>query len=450
MSPRYTPEAEEIIAALVDAGYAAYYVGGCVRDRLRGVASADIDIATSASLENIRSVFAAAKTVGEAFSVALVKGIEVASFRRDGPYSDFRHPDYVELVGTVEEDLARRDFTINAIAEDRAGMLVDPHDGQRDLAARIIRFVGDPRVRLNEDPIRALRACRFAGLIGGTIEAASAAAIMDGCALLARVPRERVQLELNKILMLPQRLQALDLVRMLNLLPHVMPRMARAVGVPQEGHHGEDCWTHATAAVQAVAKPDLDLRLATFLHDIAKPGTRTRDASGFDHFYRHEIEGVELVEEELHELRYSTATIEYVKEAVRHHMTKLMFAPEMKDATVRRLMSSLRLMPVRDLLRLQVADMHGNLKKPYTDVELRAHMRHALQRIRTIERAAHALKITDLAINGTDVMHELGLPAGPLVGDILRHCFEAVLHDPTLNTRDTLLNIVRAHGSSKA
>ena len=442
----YSTEAAEIIDALVGAGYAAYYVGGCVRDRLRNVPSADIDIATSASLENIRSVFAGAKTVGEAFSVALVNGIEVASFRRDGPYSDFRHPDYVELVGTIEEDLARRDFTINAIAENREGSLVDPHGGQRDLAAHIIRFVGDPRARLTEDPIRAIRACRFAGLIGGTIEPASAAAIVDVSALLARVPRERIQLELNKLLMLADRMRSLELLRSLNLLPHMLPRMASAVGVTQDGHHAEDCWTHAAASVQSVSKPDLELRLATFLHDIAKPRTHTRDAGGIDHFYRHEIEGVEVAEEELRDLRYSTDTTEYVKEGVRHHMTKLMFAPEMKDATIRRLMSSLRHMPVRDLLRLQVADLRGNLKKPFTDAELRAHMRHALQRIRAIERAAHALKITDLAIDGKDVMSELHVHAGPIVGEILRHCFDAVLHEPSLNTRESLLQIVHEHG----
>jgi len=445
---RYSPEAAAVVDALYRAGFAAFFVGGCVRDRLFGLPCADIDVATNAPLSAISLVFPGARIVGEAFSVALVGSIEVATFRRDGPYSDFRHPDFVELVSTIEEDLARRDFTINAMAEDRDGRLVDPHGGQADLKARRIRFVGDPDARLREDPIRAVRSCRFAGLIGGTIEPATAAAIAAGCSLLGHVPRERIQLELNKLLLVADRARALDCLRQLGLLPLILPRLARSIGVSQNFHHAEDCWDHAVASVQAVKKRNINLRLSVLLHDIAKPATHVRGPDGADHFYRHDLEGVDTAGDELHDLRYSTDTIEYVKEAVRHHMTKLMFAPEMKDATIRRLMSALQHMPVRDLLRLQVADLRGNARQPFTGAEIRAHLRHALSRIRTIERAAHALHITDLAISGGDVMRTLGIPAGPAVGAALRHCLDQVLLNPALNDRDRLLDLVRALGTT--
>ncbi|NLF39850.1 CCA tRNA nucleotidyltransferase [bacterium] len=427
---------------LVAAGFAAYRVGGCVRDRLRGVPPGDIDVATNAPLDRITALFPSARIVGEAFGVALVDGIEVATFRQDGPYSDFRHPDYVTRVSTIEEDLARRDFTVNAIAEDLTGTIIDPFHGRQDLEAARIRFVGDARQRLREDPIRALRACRFAALIGGTLDEAARTAIEAGRHLLEKVPRERIQLELNKMLMLDDREAALLTLSGLNLLPHVLPALARSIGVPQEGHHAEDCWVHAVKTVQAVRKESLPLRLAALVHDIAKPHTRMRGEDGIDHFYQHETLGERLVETELQNLRYSGDTIAYVKEAVRHHLDRIMFRPEMKDATIRRHMSALQHLPVRDLLRLQLADLEANLAEPYTRAERLDHLRYALRRIRAIEAQAHALRIADLAIDGRDVMQAFHLPPGPAVGRALALCFERVLQQPQMNTRSTLLGLL--------
>jgi putative nucleotidyltransferase with HDIG domain len=433
----------EIQARLVQAGFQAYYVGGCVRDWLRGVPCADVDIATNAGLDDIARLFPRAKVVGEAFSVALVEGVEVATFRQDGPYSDFRHPDYVRVVATIDEDLSRRDFTFNAMALGADGVLIDPFGGQRDVAARLVRFVGAAAQRLREDPIRACRACRFAALIGGTLDEAARVAMQTHGALLDKVPRERIQLELNKILLLDQCGPALHLLEQTGLLPHMLPRVAVMVGVPQNIVHAEECWTHTVACVAGVRKKIVALRLAALLHDIGKPVSRTTDETGADHFYGHEKAGVDLAEQELRDLRYSNEIMAYVHEAIAEHLHRLMFREEMRDSTIRRLMSRLKVLPIRDLLRLQLADLRANFRVPYNEQEIRGLLTYALRRIRAIEAAQHALKITDLCITGADVMQHLGVGPGPQVGAALRDCFERVLQQPELNTRADLLNLLQ-------
>ncbi len=434
---------EQILLKLIDSGFEAYYVGGWVRDKLRGVKSVDIDVATNAKLDSIKKLFPKARIVGEAFSVALVDNVEIATFRQDGPYSDFRHPDYVKFVSSIDEDISRRDFTINAMAEDSEGNIIDLFGGQEDLKNKIIRFVGEPELRITEDPIRALRACRFASLIGGEIEPASRKAIVDLHHFLANVSKERIQLELNKILMLENRETALFLLADLKLLHNVLPELSKSIDEPQNYFHAEDCWVHAVKSTQAVKKKDLKLLLSALLHDVAKPLSRIQDENGMDHFYGHEIMGERLIEKELRYLKYSKETIEYVKEATRFHMSRLMFVKEMKDATVRRLMSKLKHLPVRDLLRIQIADMRGNLRKPYSLLEQRRLMKYALGRIREIEAKDYALKITDLAINGKDIMEALELPACREIGEKLKYCFEKVIQNPELNERETLLKLLK-------
>lgn len=439
---KYSVRAEKIIRELLANDFKAYYVGGCVRDLLRGESPSDIDIATDARLEEIKKIFPRAQIIGEAFSVAMVRRIEVATFRQDGPYSDFRHPDFVKFVPTIEEDLSRRDFTINAMAMDVDGKLIDPFDGQTDLEKKIIRFVGEPEKRLFEDPIRALRACRFAARISGKIEEKTKAVIKENHAILKKVAKERIQLEINKILMLDNREPALFLLSELNLLAEILPELAKSIDVPQKGYHAEDCWTHAVKSTQAVQKKDLNLRLAALLHDIAKPLKRTTDAAGIDHFYGHEIDGAALVEKELQTLKYSNQTISCVSEATRYHMSRVMFVPEMKDTTIRRLMSKLKYISIRDLLRLQIADMRGNLRAPYSLDEQKKLMRYVIKRVRKIEREDNALKITDLAINGKDIINILKIEPGARVGKILNFCLEKVLSNPEINTRESLISLI--------
>jgi len=441
---KHSSLAKSIIQKLLESGFSAYYVGGCVRDLLREKSSSDIDVATNAHLDDIKKLFPEASIIGEAFSVALVHKIEVATFRQDGPYSDFRHPDFVKIVPTIEEDLSRRDFTINAIAMDINGNLVDPFDGKTDVKNKIVRFVGNPAKRLVEDPIRAFRACRFAALLSGKIEQESKETILENHSLLKKVARERVQLELNKILMLDDRESALFMLSELHLLEEILPTLAKSIDVPQNGYHAEDCWTHAVKATQAVEKKDLKLRLATLLHDIAKPKQRTRDEDGIDHFYGHETTGVKMVEKELRELKYSMQIIEYVKEATRYHMSRIMFIPEMKDSTIRRLMGRLKYISIRDILRLQIADMRGNLREPYSYKEQIKLLKYALKRIRKIEKDDHALKITDLAINGEDIIEVFDIKPGRKVGKALKFCLDNVLKHPELNTKDSLISLLKS------
>ncbi len=315
----------------------------------------------------------------------------------------------------------------------------NPFNGKTDIKNKIIRFVGEPEKRLFEDPIRALRACRFAALTGGKIEDKSKEVILQNHSLLKKVARERIQLELNKILMLNDRESALFLLSELHLLEEITPSLAKSIDVPQNGYHAEDCWTHAVKATQAVEKKDLKLRLSALFHDIAKPKSRTRDEEGIDHFYGHETKGVKMVEKELRDLKYSLHTIDYVKEATRYHMTRIMFVPEMKDATIRRLMGRLNCISIRDILRLQIADMRGNLREPFTLDEQIKLLRYVLKRIRRIEKEDHALKITDLAINGDDIMKIFKIKPGRKLGKALQYCLEEVLKKPELNTKGRLV-----------
>lgn len=435
----FTPTAARIVATLQNAGYAAYYVGGCVRDRLCGYSAEDVDIATNARLEDITRLFPRATIIGKAFSVALVDAVEVATFRIDGPYSDARHPDYIHFTDSLEQDLARRDFTINAMACTADGTLIDPYGGQEDLQARCIRFVGEPDARVQEDPLRALRACRFAAKIGGTLAPETREALCRAHADVGKLARERVQMELSKMLMQEDRTTALTLLQECGLLSYVLPRLAASVGVPQEGYHAEDCWVHAVATVQHIQKKSLPLRLAALLHDIAKPQTRWRDEDGVDHFYGHEREGEEMAADELRDLRYSNDIINYVREATYHHMARIMFDTAMGDAAIRRRMAALQHMPIRDLLRIQLADMRANFREPYTRAEQRQLLRYGLGRIRAIESQEHALKITDLAVTGHDVMRVCAIQEGKDVGKYLHALYEEVLEKPEINTRAYLL-----------
>ena len=239
--------------------------------------------------------------------------------------------------------------------------------------------------------------------------------------------------------MLNDRESALFLLSELHLLEEITPSLAKSIDVPQNGYHAEDCWTHAVKATQAVEKKDLKLRLSALFHDIAKPQTRTRDEEGIDHFYGHEAKGVKMVDKELRDLKYSLHTIGYVKEATRFHMTRVMFVPEMKDTTIRRLMGRLNCISIRDLLRLQIADMRGNLREPFTLEEQMKLLRYVLKRIRRIEKEDHALKITDLAINGDDIMKIFKIKQGRKLGKALQYCLEEVLKKPELNTKDRLV-----------
>lgn len=434
------PKVENILTRLKEAGFEAFLVGGCVRDALLGIPCEDFDIATSARPKDIKKLFPKCRAVGQAFAVMLVDGLEVATFRNDGTYSDYRHPDSITYADSIEEDLSRRDFTVNAMAYD-GEKIIDPYDGRSDLENRIIRFVRNARERMREDPLRALRACRFAAKIDGKLEPKTRKAIKDLGHLIDMVSVERRQQELAKMLLGKNPDLALRLVGELGLLPYLFLDLVPSMGCTQPPHHKEDCWEHALQTLKSAKRIDLPLRLACLLHDIAKPACRKEVEKDRFIFYNHDILGEKMVRKALTDLRFSNETIDKVSEYTRYHMRPLLYSFHMKDPALQRLIGALRYITIRDLIRFMLCDVRGNMTNKGKGFSFTLELaRPVMRRIRRIEKEKRVLHIKDLPVNGNDLMKELGIPPGPEVGKLLAKLYSLALQKPKLATREKLLS----------
>ena len=439
-------DVERVVAALTAAGHEAYVVGGCVRDALRGVDPHDWDVTTNATPEEIQKVFRKSLYLNHFGTVVVRSGdheVEVTTYRVDADYADHRHPTAVAFTDSLREDLGRRDFTMNAMAwrppvDGRPGELVDPFGGQRDLAARIVRAVGEPRERFREDALRMLRAVRFATLLGFTIEPRTAVAIRESAELAATLSGERVQQELTKMLRAPRPSIALRMLSDLGLLAVICPELEVAKTIPQDKAVAQDVFEHSLATADATPD-DLVLRLAGLLHDIGKPATF---ADG--HFHQHEFVGEAKAREILRRWRYDKDTIAQVTHLIRNHM--FWYQTEWTGSAVRRFVRKVGLENIPALFALRRADNIGSgARSP------RMYALDALwERVQDEIRAASAFSLRDLAIDGNDVMRELGIPPSPEVGRVLNELFERVTDDPSLNTRERLLGLAREVAGSKA
>ncbi len=337
--------ATEILHRLVP--HQAYFVGGAVRDGLLGREPGEVDIATSATPEEIHELFEDVIDIGQAFGVCLVRDfgtpVEVATFRTESAYRDGRHPGEIEYASTAEEDSRRRDFTINAIYQSTDGEFYDPQDGREDLRRKLIRAIGDPDERFAEDHIRMLRGIRFAAQLGFRLDQATAAAIAAHADKLHSEPVERVVVELNKILTSGRSAYGLDLMKELGVLAAILPQLDQLSEVeqPVEFHPEGDVWTHTVMAMShadALGVTDLPTLLALLLHDIGKPATfEVRD--GRITFYSHEVVGAEMAEKELERLKYPRKVIESTVWLIRQHM-RLQALPEMRPDTARTLLEA--------------------------------------------------------------------------------------------------------------
>lgn len=429
----------DILSKLRRGGFEAFLVGGCVRDALLKIPCEDFDVATNARPVDIRRLFPKSRAVGQAFGVMLVNGVEVSTFRNDGTYSDHRHPDSVTYADTIEEDLSRRDFTVNAMAFDGEN-LIDPFGGQKDLESKVIRFVGSARKRIREDSLRALRACRFAAKIDGTIAPTSAKAIKDLSHLVDFVSKERRQQELSKMLMGPRPEKALALTARLGLLPYLFLDLVPSMGCAQPPHHKEDCWEHALLTLKNARKKDLSFRLACLLHDIAKPLAKAETKDGACTFYNHDILGEKMVRKALKDLKYSNEIIDTVAEYTRYHMRPLLFDSHMKDPALQRLIGSLKYISFRDLIRFMLCDLRGNAYHTGEPFSYTLKItRPIMERYYRIMKEGRILKLRDLPVSGEDIMRELHIPPGPAVGEILGKLYAFALRKPKWATRDKLL-----------
>ena len=432
----YLPEnALTCIRLLEEAGYPCYAVGGCVRDSLLGLTPHDYDLCTAATPEVIKKIFSAYNqihagekhgTIGIIFPNHEV--YEITTFRTEGGYADSRHPDWVKFVPDVESDLARRDFTVNAMAYAPGSGLVDPFGGQQDLQNKVLRAVGDPRQRFSEDALRILRGVRFSVTYGLTPDAGTAAAMTELAPLMENLARERVFEELCKLILHIQPRQMVDFAP---ILTQVIPELQPCIGFDQRNrHHIYDIYTH-TAHVVAAVPPSLPLRWAALLHDIGKPDTFTLDEQGCGHFYGHAPASAQIADSILRRLKAPTELREQVVLLVEQHMTQI--PPERK--AVRRWLSRLGETSLTQLLQLQRADIGGKSQRCEDD-----DLAKIAALMADIQAENACLHLKDLAINGHDLM-ALGY-TGPAIGKTLNALLEAVLSEEIENEKQALLGLL--------
>jgi len=414
----------EIMAALADAGHEVGLVGGCVRDLLLGRAPKDWDMVTSATPEQILAVFPHGKVMG-----ASRGGATVPIPREGEPYEVTPYRG-----ANLAEDLARRDFTVNAMALGLDGALHDPLGGRRDLAAGVIRACLAPHDRLSEDPLRALRAIRLAAQFEIDLDPSLAEALPAVAPRLADLAPERIGMEFARLLVTPRPVWAVERLREYGLLAAFAPELLEMVGVEQNQYHRYDVWNHALVAL-GLAPADLHLRLAALLHDVGKPRTVSTDERGQRHFYRHEQVGAEMADRLLERLRFEGEVRRKVVHLIRSHMD-LHLEGEMTDGAIRRMVRRIGVAEMHDLIQLRRAD---RLASGMREGDLSPETVHLLQQVDRILREDAALRVTDLAVSGEDVLQIFGRAPGPYVGEVLRQLLDEVADDPSLNRREWLL-----------
>ena len=438
---RIPKAALDLCARLAERGHGAWVVGGCVRDHLMGRDVADWDLCTTAPPDELMKVFPRAIPTGIDHGTITVMvgkvGYEITTLRGETTYSDGRRPDAVFFVQDVTHDLARRDFTINAIAYDPArDLLTDPFHGIDDLRAGIVRAVGDAMARFNEDGLRVLRAARFVASLEFELDPATRAAIAPNLDTFRRVSAERVRDEWVKTMKAQRPSRAFEVMRDTGILGVVCPPLVDTVGCTQNRWHAYDVWEHTMHALDNVAPGDPVLRVAALLHDIAKPRTRELK-DGEATFYGHEKLGADLADEFLKNYRFSNDERQRITHLIRHHLVA--YDDTWTDAAVRRFVQRVGPGAFESLLALCRADSAAK-GIPGDDLE-------RLERLRTrvggVIAAGNALSTRDLAIDGNDLKRELGIPPSRRLGEILNALLERVLEDPSLNTRDGLMQLAR-------
>ncbi len=411
---------------------------------LLGMDPGDFDVATDASPEAVTRLFNRVIPTGirHGTVTVLYRGIEieVTTYRSESGYADRRRPDVVQFVGSIGEDLARRDFTINAIAVDCAtGTIVDPVGGRADLERRVIRAIGAPEERFREDGLRLIRACRFAAQLQFEVAPDTLAGMRENLDSLVGVSPERIRDELLKTLAAP--LPSIGFLVMADsgVLAVVLPELDACRGVEQQkGMHGLDLFAHSIEACDAAPREAAEVRLAALFHDVGKPQAKRIDKDGVVTFHRHEEISAEITRKILGRLKCPTGRIRSVCHLIRHHM--FCYRPEWSDAAVRRFVHRVGIEYVRPLFELSRADgaaTAGVVSPPGPDL---AELAARIDRIRAEE---HALSIHDLAVDGNDLSEEAGIPRSREMGVVLRFLLEAVLDDPKLNDRERLIRIAR-------
>jgi poly(A) polymerase/tRNA nucleotidyltransferase (CCA-adding enzyme) len=435
---------KKVALRLYHNGHEAWVVGGSVRDILIGRPAYDHDIATDATPQEVMKLFRRTIPTGVKHGTVTVlskgEAIEVTTFRSDGKYSDARHPDSVTYAKTILEDLSRRDFTINGIAYNPINdTLVDPYGGIQDIQKRVIRTIGDPVERFNEDGLRPYRACRFAAQLGFSIENNTSRAIGASLKRAGEVSVERIRDEFIKIIQSDKPSTGIELLRTSGLLELFLPEILTGFGINQNVYHRFDIYYHNLYTCDAADSGDYRIRLAALFHDIGKYYAK-REIEGKHKgkksvFYNHEIIGAGITKRIMRRLRFSNNDIKVVNHLIRNHMFHYTYL--WTDGAVRRFIRKVGLDNLDSLFELRRADRIGNgLKRGESKA-----VENLKVRIDKIIEQENAITVKDLALNGHDVMGEFNLKPGPIIGKILNHLLEEILDDPSKNTRETLIKL---------
>ncbi len=443
MKPKIPKVVHETGAVLGKAGFKAYLVGGCVRDLYLGREPKDWDIATDALPEKIQKLFPESVYENTFGTVGVktdskderLKIIEITTFRSEGRYTDKRHPDEVKFAKTIEKDLSRRDFTINAIAMDLADpkeAFIDPYGGEADLKKKVIRTVREPRERFNEDALRLMRAVRFAVELGFAIDGLTLKAVKEQAGLLEMIAKERIRDELVKIVMADRAAEGIILLEDVGLLKFIISELREGIGCGQNKHHIYTVFEHNVRALNYTAEKGYSLvvRLAALLHDVGKPRSKRGDGPDST-FHGHEVVGARMTVKIMDRLRFGKEIADKVVHLVRCHLFYYNVG-EVTEAGVRRFLVRVRPENVDDLLKVREADRIGSgVPKafPYK-------LRHLLFMIEKVKRDPIEPKM--LALRGDDLMKLIKIPPGPKVGQILGVLLEEVLDDPKLNEKKIL------------
>jgi len=428
-------DVQNIINVLESNGHEAYAVGGCVRDCILGKVPHDWDITTSALPEQVKALFQRTFDTGIEHGTVTVLmqgvGYEVTTYRVDGKYEDGRHPKEVTFTASLEEDLKRRDFTINAMAYNDSRGLVDLFGGKEDLDNGIIRAVGNPRERFTEDALRMLRALRFSAQLGFEIEADTYQAIKDLAPTLERISAERIQVEMVKLVTSdhPERIRDVYLTGLTNVFFPEFNAMMECDQINK--HHMYTVGEHTIEALKN-APADKVVRLTMLLHDIAKPVCKTIDDNGQYHFKLHPIKGTDMAREVLRRLKFDNDTTDKVCNLVKNHDDR----PEINERNIRRMILRVGKDNFDDLLAVKRADTMA--QSTYRREEKLQYINQLEAAYKAIISAGDCLRIKDLKVNGKDLI-DMGLPQGQQIGQVLGTLFEEVIDNPSLNDREYLL-----------
>jgi len=436
-------EVSSVSEALRKEGFEAYLVGGCVRDLLIGRTPKDWDVTTNAKPEDIQRIFADSYYTNSFGTVGVLretddeslKVVEVTPYRTESAYTDKRRPDAVEFGQSLVDDLARRDFTVNAIALDESkGQLIDPYSGQKDIKDKVLRTVGDASLRFEEDALRLMRAVRLVAELGFALDGDTATAIQQKAANLEHISKERIRDELIRILNSAQPMMALVLAQQLGLLKYIAPDLTRGIGIDQNQAHSYTVFEHNVRSLQHAADKgwDFDIRLAALFHDVSKPETRRRSDQKNDWtFHGHEVVGSRVTKKVLEDLKFPRETIDKVTKLVRWHMF-FSDPDQITLSAVRRMIRNVGQENIMDLLNLRICDRIGTgrpKEQPFRFRKYKAMVDEALR---------DPISVAMLKTDGGRIMEKLHVQPGPRLGWALHALLEEVLEDPKKNTHEYL------------